>query len=100
MSLDESSFDSSTVLVVEVLLLEGEFQFVVLMCADFPAAIARTVLNIAKNHNNSTHYREIKNYISHSEQRLEILVWEKKVVLIICVNYVDKRIQPRQRTIQ
>ena len=43
MSLDESSFDSSIVLVVEVLLLEGEFQFVVLMCADFPAAIARTV---------------------------------------------------------
>ena len=46
MSLDESSFDSSTVLVVEVLLLEEEFQFVVLMCADFPAAIAQTVLNM------------------------------------------------------
>ena len=45
MSLDESSFDSSTVLVV-VLLLEGEFQFVVLMCADFPAVIVRTVLNM------------------------------------------------------
>jgi len=43
-----------------------------------------TTLLVTKNHNNSTHYREIKNYISHSEQRLEILVWEKKAVLIIC----------------
>ena len=42
-SLDEPSFDSSTVLVVEVLLLGGGC---FLMCADFPAAIARTVLNL------------------------------------------------------
>ena len=114
-SLDEPSFESSTILVVEVLLLGGGFGLLFFnVCRFFCGNCANcvkpdrtavhkqriTTLLVTKNHNNSTHYREIKNYISHSEQRLEILVWEKKVVLIICVNYVDKRIQQRQRTIQ
>jgi len=104
-SLDEPSFDSSTVLVVEVLLLGGGFSLLFFnVCRFFCGNCANcvkpdrtaahkqriTTLLVTKNHNNSTHNREIKDYINHSEQRLETLVWEKKAVLIICyVNYVD-----------